>query len=245
MEMLGAKVVPVYNGSQTLNEAVNEAIRDWVTNVEDTHYVIGSVVGPHPYPKIVRDFQRIIGDEAKKQIIEKEGRLPDYIIACVGGGSNAIGIFYPFVEDQEVKLIGVEAAGKGLETGLHAAALTAGKIGVLHGSKSYVLQDENGQIKLAYSISAGLDYPGVGPEHSYLRDIKRATYTSVTDEEAIEAFELLTRLEGIIPAFESSHALAYTMKLAPQLDKNKIIIVNLSGRGDKDVDAYRNLNRNK
>ncbi len=245
MEMLGAKVVPVYNGSQTLNEAVNEAIRDWVTNVEDTHYVIGSAVGPHPYPKIVRDFQRIIGDEAKKQIIEKEGRLPDYIIACVGGGSNAIGIFYPFVEDQEIKLIGVEAAGKGLETGLHAASLTAGKIGVLHGSKSYVLQDENGQIQLAYSISAGLDYPGVGPEHSYLRDIKRATYTSVTDEEAIEAFELLTRLEGIIPAFESSHALAYTMKLAPQLDKNKIIIVNLSGRGDKDVDAYRNLNRKK
>ena len=245
MEMLGAKVVPVYNGSQTLNEAVNEAIRDWVTNVEDTHYVIGSAVGPHPYPKIVRDFQRIIGDEAKKQIIEKEGRLPDYIIACVGGGSNAIGIFYPFVEDQEIKLIGVEAAGKGLETGLHAASLTAGKIGVLHGSKSYVLQDENGQIQLAYSISAGLDYPGVGPEHSYLHDIKRATYTSVTDEEAIEAFELLTRLEGIIPAFESSHALAYTMKLAPQLDKNKIIIVNLSGRGDKDVDAYRNLNRKK
>jgi len=241
--MLGASVVPVYSGSQTLKEAVNEAIRDWVTNVENTHYVIGSVVGPHPYPKIVRDFQRIIGDEAKRQIKEKEGRLPDYIIACVGGGSNAMGIFYPFVENLEVKLIGVEAAGKGIETGLHAAALIAGKIGVLHGSKSYVLQDENGQIQLAYSISAGLDYPGVGPEHSYLHDIKRAEYTSVTDEEAIEAFELLTKLEGIIPAFESSHALAYTMKLAPQLDKNKIIIVNLSGRGDKDVDSYRNLNR--
>ncbi|PNR93955.1 tryptophan synthase subunit beta [Petrotoga sp. 9PWA.NaAc.5.4] len=245
MEMLGAKVVPVYSGSQTLKEAINEAIRDWVTNVEDTHYVIGSVVGPHPYPMIVRNFQRIIGDETKKQIIQKEGRLPDYIIACVGGGSNAMGIFYPFVENQEVKLIGVEAAGKGLKTEYHAASLTKGRIGVLHGSKSYVLQDVDGQIQLAYSISAGLDYPGVGPEHSYLHEIKRAIYKAVTDEEAIEAFELLTRLEGIIPAFESAHALAYTMKLAPQLDKNKIIVVNLSGRGDKDVDSYRNLNRKK
>lgn len=241
MQMLGAEVIPVYSGSQTLKEAINEAIRDWVSNVENTHYVIGSAVGPHPYPKIVRNFQRIIGDEAKKQIIEKEGRLPDYTIACVGGGSNAIGIFYPFIEDKEVELIGVEAAGKGLETKEHAATLTAGKVGVLHGSKSYVLQDEDGQIQLAYSISAGLDYPGVGPEHSYLHDIKRAKYESVTDDEAIEAFELLTKLEGIIPAFESSHAIAYTIKFAPTLPKDKIILINLSGRGDKDVDSYRKL----
>ncbi|RAO98814.1 tryptophan synthase subunit beta [Petrotoga sp. 9PW.55.5.1] len=241
MQMLGAEVIPVYSGSQTLKEAINEAIRDWVSNVENTHYVIGSAVGPHPYPKIVRNFQRIIGDEAKKQIIEKEGKLPDYTIACVGGGSNAIGIFYPFIEDKEVELIGVEAAGKGLETKEHAATLTAGKVGVLHGSKSYVLQDEDGQIQLAYSISAGLDYPGVGPEHSYLHDIKRAKYESVTDDEAIEAFELLTKLEGIIPAFESSHAIAYTMKFAPTLPKDKIILINLSGRGDKDVDSYRKL----
>jgi tryptophan synthase beta chain len=241
MQMLGAEVIPVYSGNQTLKEAINEAIRDWVSNVENTHYVIGSAVGPHPYPKIVRNFQRIIGDEAKKQIIEKEGRLPDYTIACVGGGSNAIGIFYPFIEDKEVELIGVEAAGKGLETKEHAATLTAGKVGVLHGSKSYVLQDEDGQIQLAYSISAGLDYPGVGPEHSYLHDIKRAKYESVTDDEAIEAFELLTKLEGIIPAFESSHAIAYTIKFAPTLPKDKIILINLSGRGDKDVDSYRKL----
>lgn len=245
MQMLGAEVIPVYSGSQTLKEAINEAIRDWVSNVENTHYVIGSAVGPHPYPKIVRNFQRIIGDEAKKQIIEKEGRLPDYTIACVGGGSNAIGIFYPFIEDKEVELIGVEAAGKGLETKEHAATLTAGKVGVLHGSKSYVLQDEDGQIQLAYSISAGLDYPGVGPEHSYLHDIKRAKYESVTDDEAIEAFELLTKLEGIIPAFESSHAIAYTMKFAPTLPKDKIILINLSGRGDKDVDSYRKLKGGK
>ncbi|POZ92297.1 tryptophan synthase subunit beta [Petrotoga halophila] len=243
MRMLGAKVIPVYSGSQTLKEAINEAIRDWVTNVENTHYVIGSVVGPHPYPKIVRDFQRVIGDESKNQILEKEGRLPDYIVACVGGGSNAMGMFYPFIEDKDVELIGVEAAGKGLETGQHAASLTAGKIGVLHGSKSYVLQDEDGQIQLAYSISAGLDYPGVGPEHSYLHDEKRAQYVSITDEEALQGFELLTKLEGIIPAFESSHAIAYAMKVAPSLNKDKIMMINLSGRGDKDVDSYRKLGR--
>lgn len=235
MKMLGAKVHPVHSGNGTLKDATNQAIRDWVTNVDNTYYVIGSVVGPHPYPTMVRDFQRIIGDETREQIVEKEGRLPDYIVACVGGGSNAIGIFYPFIEDKEVKLIGVEAAGKGLDTEEHAATLAKGDVGVLHGMKSYFLQDEDGQILLPYSISAGLDYPGIGPEHSWLRDTKRAQYVGITDDEAIKAFELLCKTEGIIPALESSHAVAYAMKLVPTLDKDDIIVINISGRGDKDV----------
>jgi tryptophan synthase beta chain len=241
MEMLGAEVIPVTSGTQTLKDATNEAIRDWVTNVEDTHYIIGSVVGPHPYPMMVRDFQRIIGDETKEQILEKEGRLPDYILACVGGGSNAMGIFYPFVEDKEVNLIGIEASGKGIESGKHAATLSAGRVGVLHGSKSYLLQDDDGQIIPAYSISAGLDYPGVGPEHSYLKSIERVEYQSATDMEAVNAFRLLSEKEGIIPALESSHALSYLEKLAPELDLNAIIIVNLSGRGDKDINNFKKI----
>ena len=241
MEMLGAEVIPVTSGTQTLKDATNEAIRDWVTNVEDTHYIIGSVVGPHPYPEMVRDFQRIIGDETKKQIIEKEGRLPDYILACVGGGSNAMGIFYPFVEDQEVNLIGIEASGKGIESGEHAATLSVGRVGVLHGSKSYLLQDDDGQVIPAYSISAGLDYPGVGPEHSYLKSIKRVDYQSATDLEAVAAFKLLSEKEGIIPALESSHALSYLEKLAPKLGEDQIIVVNLSGRGDKDINNFKKI----
>lgn len=241
MEMLGAEVIPVTSGTQTLKDATNEAIRDWVTNVEDTHYIIGSVVGPHPYPEMVRDFQRIIGDEAKEQIKEKEGRLPDYILACVGGGSNAMGIFYPFVEDQEVNLIGIEASGKGIESGQHAATLSAGRVGVLHGSKSYLLQDDDGQVIPAYSISAGLDYPGVGPEHSYLKSIERVDYQSATDMEAVEAFKLLSEKEGIIPALESSHALSYLEKLAPKLEEDQIIVVNLSGRGDKDINNFKKI----
>lgn len=241
MEMLGAEVIPVKNGSQTLKDATNEAIRDWVTNVEDTHYIIGSVVGPHPYPEMVRDFQRIIGDETKSQIQEKEGRLPDYILACVGGGSNAMGIFYPFVENREVQLIGIEASGKGIESGRHAATLSAGRVGVLHGSKSYLLQDDDGQIIPAYSISAGLDYPGVGPEHSYLKSINRVNYYSATDSEAVASFKLLSEREGIIPALESSHALSYLEKLAPKLDQDQIIVVNLSGRGDKDINNFKKI----
>ncbi|TDO94761.1 tryptophan synthase beta chain [Halanaerobium saccharolyticum] len=241
MEMLGAEVIPVTSGTQTLKDATNEAIRDWVTNVEDTHYIIGSVVGPHPYPEMVRDFQRIIGDETRKQIQEKEGRLPDYILACVGGGSNAMGIFYPFVEDKEVKLVGIEASGKGIDSGQHAATLTAGRVGVLHGSKSYLLQDDDGQIIPAYSISAGLDYPGVGPEHSYLKSIERVDYQSATDMEAVAAFKLLSEKEGIIPALESSHALSYLEKLAPELDQNQLIVVNLSGRGDKDINNFKKI----
>jgi tryptophan synthase beta chain len=241
MEMLGAEVIPVTSGTQTLKDATNEAIRDWVTNVEDTHYIIGSVVGPHPYPEMVRDFQRIIGDETKRQIKEKEGRLPDYILACVGGGSNAMGIFYPFVEDKEVKLVGIEASGKGIDSGQHAAALTAGRVGVLHGSKSYLLQDDDGQIIPAYSISAGLDYPGVGPEHSYLKSIERVDYQSAADMEAVAAFKLLSKKEGIIPALESSHALSYLEKLAPELDQDQIIVVNLSGRGDKDINNFKKI----
>ena len=241
MEMLGAEVIPVSSGSQTLKDATNEAIRDWVTNVEDTHYIIGSVVGPHPYPMMVRDFQRIIGDETKRQIKKKEGRLPDYILACVGGGSNAMGIFYPFVEDKEVNLIGVEAAGKGLESGRHAATISAGRIGVLHGSKSYLLQDDDGQVIPAYSISAGLDYPGVGPEHSYLNSIERVDYQTATDMEAVAAFRLLSEKEGIIPALESSHALSYLEKLAPELDSEQIIVINLSGRGDKDINNFKKI----
>jgi len=237
MELLGAKVVPVLSGMRTLNDAVNEAIGYWADNVEDTFYLLGSAVGPHPYPTIVRDFQRVIGDEAKEQILKLEGRLPDYIIAAVGGGSNAIGIFAPFVENEEVQLVGVEASGKGVDTDLTAATITKGVKGVIHGMMTYVLQDSDGNVAEAYSISAGLDYPGVGPEHAYLADTKRATYECINDDEAIEAFLDLTKTEGIVPAIESSHALAYAKKLAPTLDKDKIIIVNLSGRGDKDMDA--------
>ena len=234
MKLLGANVKPVRAGSGTLKDATNEALRDWMSSVLNTHYIIGSVVGPHPYPMMVRDFQIIIGQEAREQILEEEGRLPDYIIACVGGGSNAIGIFYPFVEDTEVKLIGVEAGGLGSDVGQHAASLSKGEKGVLHGSLSYVLQDDDGQTSKVHSISAGLDYPGVGPEHSYLKDLHRADYVSVTDNEAVEAFNLCTRLEGIIPALEASHAIAYTVKIAPTIDKDKIIVINLSGSGDKD-----------
>ncbi len=236
MKLLGADVRPVSSGSKTLKEAINEAIRDWVTNVKTTFYMIGSVVGMHPYPMMVRDFQSVIGRETKKQILEIEGRLPDMIIACVGGGSNSIGIFYPFIEHvPNVKLIGVEAGGKGLDTGLHSASLTAGKPGVLHGAMQYLLQDEDGQILNTHSISAGLDYPGVGPEHSFLKDAGLVEYTVATDEEAIEAFRLLSKLEGIIPALESAHAVAYALKIAPKMRKDEIVIVNLSGRGDKDL----------
>ena len=235
MKLLGANVIPVTSGSRTLKDAVNEAIRDWVTNCESTHYLLGSVVGPHPYPTMVRDFQSIIGKEARRQILEQTGRLPDMIVACVGGGSNAMGIFHPFLEDKGVQLVGVEAGGKGLGSGQHAAPLLAGAVGVLHGAKSMILQDKNGQIQEAYSISAGLDYPGVGPEHSYLKEIGRATYVSITDDEALEGFLTLSRKEGIIPALESSHALAYAMKISAQLGKNRNMIINLSGRGDKDL----------
>lgn len=236
MELLGAKVVPVSSGTGTLKDATNEAIRTWVARAEDTFYIIGSAVGPHPYPTMVREFQKIIGEETKKQIIEAEGRLPDRIYACVGGGSNSIGMFYPFVEDNDVELVGVEAAGHGISTGEHAAAFSPeSRVGVLHGMKTYLLQDDDGLVKPVYSISAGLDYPGVGPEHAYLHDIGRVKYTSVTDDEAIEAFKFLCRLEGIMPAIESSHAIAQAMKEAPEMDKDKIIVVNLSGRGDKDV----------
>lgn len=234
MKLLGANVVPVKTGSKTLKDATNEALRDWMSSVMYTHYIIGSVVGPHPYPMMVRDFQIVIGQEVKEQIRKAEGQLPDYIIACVGGGSNAIGVFHPFIEDKDVKLIGVEAGGLGFDVGQHAASLSRGKKGVLHGSLSYVLQDEDGQTSQVHSISAGLDYPGVGPEHSYLKDTGRAEYVSVTDDEAVNAFNLCTRLEGIIPALEASHAIAYTVKFAPTIDKNKIIVINLSGSGDKD-----------
>ena len=235
MKLMGAEVRPVSSGSRTLKDAINEAFRDWVGNIENTHYLIGSVVGPHPYPTMVRDFQAIIGKETRAQMLAEYKRLPDYVVACVGGGSNSIGIFYPFLNDKEVKLVGVEAAGRGIETGKHAATLTAGSLGVLHGAKSYVLQDKNGQILETHSISAGLDYPGVGPEHSYLKDSGRATYTSVTDQEALEGFQMLCRTEGIIPALESSHAIAHAVKLAPTLKKDQIIVINLSGRGDKDL----------
>ena len=243
MRLLGAKVNSVKIGSKTLKDAVNEAIRDWVTNVDNTFYVLGSALGPHPYPTMVRDFQRIIGDEARNQILEVEGRLPDYIVAAVGGGSNSIGVFYPFINDKEVKLIGVEAGGLGLHTQFHAARFAVGKKGILQGMKSYVISDDDGNIAPVHSISAGLDYPGVGPEHAYLNDIKRAQYTAITDDEAVNAFYKLTRIEGIIPALESSHAVAYAMKIAPTLSKDSIILVNLSGRGDKDMDiieSYEN-----
>lgn len=237
MKLLGAEVIPVRSGSKTLKDAVNETIRDWVTNVRTTYYIIGSVVGPHPYPMMVRDFQSIIGKETKEQIIAIEGRLPDYLVACIGGGSNAMGLFYEFKDDQEVKMFGVEAAGHGLTTQEHAATLGVGDIGILHGAKSYLLQDENGQIKEAYSISAGLDYPGVGPEHAYLKKTGRAAYVSATDNEALKAFQLLSRTEGIIPALESAHALAYLPKLIPKTKKEEVVVVCLSGRGDKDTEV--------
>ncbi|AKX94115.1 tryptophan synthase subunit beta [Neomoorella thermoacetica] len=235
MELLGARVVPVTAGSATLKDAINEALRDWVTNVRTTYYLLGSVTGPHPFPMMVRDFQSVIGREAREQILAAAGRLPDHLVACVGGGSNAMGLFYPFLEETGVRMWGAEAAGLGLETGRHAASLTAGRPGVFQGAYSYLVQDKNGQIEPVYSVSAGLDYPGVGPEHSYLKDSGRATYTAITDTEALEAFQLLSRTEGIIPALESSHAVALAMKMAPGLKPEEIMIINLSGRGDKDV----------
>ncbi|MBI5328781.1 MAG: tryptophan synthase subunit beta [Deltaproteobacteria bacterium] len=237
MKLLGAKVNPVSSGSCTLKDAMNEAIRDWTTNVWNTFYIIGSVAGPHPYPMMVRDFQSVIGKEAREQIKNIEGRLPHYLVACVGGGSNAMGLFHPFIKDKGVKMIGIEAAGYGIKTGKHAASICAGKVGVLHGSKTYLLQDSDGQIIHTHSVSAGLDYPGVGPEHSYLHDTGKIEYTAITDKEALNAFKALSLLEGIIPALESSHAVAYAMKLAAKLGKDKIIIVNLSGRGDKDLNT--------
>ncbi|MDW7674273.1 MAG: tryptophan synthase subunit beta [Bacillota bacterium] len=235
MELLGTKVVAVHSGTKTLKDAMNYAIKDWVTNVDNTFYVLGSVGGPHPYPMIVRDFQKIIGEETKAQLAAEADKLPDYVVACVGGGSNAMGIFYPFIQHPEVKLVGVEPAGKGLTTSQHAATLTAGSHGVLHGALTYLLQDQDGQIAPAHSVSAGLDYPGVGPEHSYLKELGRASYEAVTDEEALDAFKLLAETEGIIAALESTHAVAYASKLAPILKKEQIIVINLSGRGDKDV----------
>jgi tryptophan synthase beta chain len=235
MKLLGAEVRSVESGSRTLKDALNEAMRDWVTNVDSTFYIIGTVAGPHPYPAMVRDFQAIIGREARAQILDQAGRLPDALIACVGGGSNAMGLFYPFINDEGVRLYGVEAAGDGLSTGRHAASLVAGRVGVLHGNRTYLLEDEDGQIIETHSISAGLDYPGVGPEHAWLKDSGRCQYVAITDTEALQAFHSLTRLEGIIPALESSHALAYAAKLAPTLSWDQIILVNLSGRGDKDI----------
>ena len=235
MKLLGATVVPVTQGSKTLKDAINEAMRDWVTNVATTHYLLGTVAGPHPFPTMVRDFQRIIGVEAKEQIISLTGKLPDAVLACVGGGSNAIGIFHPFIEDKSVRLIGLEAGGKGLETGLHASTISGGKPGVLHGTRSYVLQDSDGQTIESHSISAGLDYPGVGPEHAYLNDIGRAEYRSITDDQAMYAFSLLCKSEGIIPAIETAHALAGALEIGNELGRDSIILINLSGRGDKDV----------
>lgn len=235
MRLLGAEVVGVESGSKTLKDALNEAMRDWVTNIDNTFYIIGTVAGPHPYPAMVRDFQTVIGREAREQMQRQAGRLPDALVACVGGGSNAIGLFHPFLDDQDVAIYGVEAAGDGLETGNHAAPLCAGKPGVLHGNRTYLMEDADGQIIETHSVSAGLDYPGVGPEHAWLKDIGRANYVAVTDKEALAAFHTLTRTEGIIPALESSHALAYATKMAPTMDKDKIILVNLSGRGDKDM----------
>ena len=241
MKMLGATVVPVTSGTRTLKDALNEAMRDWVTNVDNTFYIIGTVAGPHPYPMMVRDFQAVIGREAREQCLLKEDRLPDALIACVGGGSNAIGLFHPFLADESVKIYGVEAGGDGIESGHHAAPLCAGRPGVLHGNRTYLMQDDNGQIIGTHSISAGLDYPGVGPEHSWLKDIGRAQYVAITDNEALDGFRLLTRTEGIIPALESSHAVAYAMKLAPTMSKDEIIIVNLSGRGDKDMNTIARI----
>ncbi len=241
MKLLGATVVPVESGSKTLKDALNEAMRDWVTNIESTFYIIGTVAGPHPYPAMVRDFQRIIGDECLTQMPEMVGRQPDAVIACVGGGSNAIGIFYPYIPHEQVRLIGVEAAGQGVDSGKHAATLTAGTPGVLHGNRTYLLQDEDGQIIETHSISAGLDYPGVGPEHAYLKDIGRAEYVGVTDQEALAAFHRLCRTEGIIPALESSHAVAHAIKIAPSMRPDQVLLVNLSGRGDKDIGTVADL----
>ncbi|MCV6588541.1 MAG: tryptophan synthase subunit beta [Marinobacterium sp.] len=235
MKLLGAEVIPVESGTRTLKDAMNEAMRDWVTNVDDTFYIIGTAAGPHPYPKLVRDFQAVIGREARAQCLEQTGRLPDALVACVGGGSNAIGLFHPFIEDEGVRMIGVEAGGDGVETGRHAAPLTVGRPGVLHGNRTYLMADDAGQIQGTHSVSAGLDYPGVGPEHSWLKDCGRAEYTAATDEEAMDAFRLLTRIEGIMPALESSHAVAHAIKLAKEMDKDQTIVVNLSGRGDKDI----------
>jgi tryptophan synthase beta chain len=237
MKLLGADVVPVTTGTATLKDAVSEAMREWTSRIDDTHYCLGSVMGPHPFPTIVRDFQAVISKEIKEQMLEKEGRLPDTVIACVGGGSNAIGTFYNFIEDKEVQLIGCEAAGRGIDTFETAATINTGRLGIFHGMKSYFCQDKYGQIAPVYSISAGLDYPGIGPEHAYLHDIKRAEYVAITDDEAVDAFEYLSRTEGIIPAIESSHALAHAMKIAPKMDKDKIIVVTISGRGDKDCAA--------
>jgi len=241
MKLLGAEVEAVTSGTQTLKDAMNEALRDWVTNVDDTFYIIGTVAGPHPYPQLVRDFQSIIGREARAQCLEKEGRLPDALVACVGGGSNAIGLFYPFILDEEVEMYGVEAGGHGVETGKHAAPLCAGKPGVLHGNRTYLMSDESGQIQGTHSISAGLDYPGVGPEHSWLKDMERAEYVSVTDDEALAAFRRLTLVEGIMPALESSHAIAYGIKKAATMRKDQIMIINLSGRGDKDIHTVADI----
>lgn len=240
MKLLGAEVRPVKSGSKTLKDATNEAIRDWVTNVENTHYIIGSVVGPHPYPMIVRDFQSIIGEEAREQILKSENKLPNDIIACVGGGSNAAGIFYPFINDENVNLIGIEAEGLGIETGKHCATLTVGEPGIFHGMKTYLLQNSYGQVEEVHSISAGLDYPGVGPEHSLLKDLKRVKYYSIKDDEALKGVDLLTKMEGILPALESAHAVAYLEKLMPQKSKDEIVVVNVSGRGDKDLQTIIN-----
>jgi tryptophan synthase beta chain len=245
MQLLGAKVIPVSSGSKTLKDAINEAMRDWITNVKDTNYIFGTVAGPHPFPMMVRDFQSVIGQEARRQILEKEGKLPDYLIACVGGGSNSMGLFYPFYSDKDVKFIGVEAGGLGVETDKHSATLGKGSVGVLHGAKTYLLQTADGQITETHSVSAGLDYPGVGPEHCFYKDTGRAQYVSATDTECLEAFQKLSELEGIIPALESSHAVAQALKLAPTLPKDNIIIVNLSGRGDKDVQQVAEILRNK
>jgi tryptophan synthase beta chain len=241
MKLLGAEVVPVHSGSKTLKDALNEAMRDWVTNVDDTHYIIGTVAGPHPYPMLVRNFQAVIGEETKRQFADQHGGLPNAIVACVGGGSNAMGIFYPFLEDREVRLVGVEAAGYGLASGKHAAPLNEGVVGVLHGNRTYLMGDANGQIMETHSVSAGLDYPGVGPEHAFLRDIKRAEYVAIDDVEALDAFRALNKLEGILPALESSHAVAYGLKLAGKMSPDESIVINLSGRGDKDIPTVAKL----
>jgi len=241
MKLLGAEVVPVHSGSKTLKDALNEAMRDWVTNVDNTHYIIGTVAGPHPYPMLVRNFQAVIGEETKRQFAEQHGGLPNAIVACVGGGSNAMGIFYPFLEDREVRLVGVEAAGYGLASGKHAAPLNEGVVGVLHGNRTYLMSDTNGQIIETHSVSAGLDYPGVGPEHAFLKDIKRAEYVAIDDEEALDAFRALNKLEGILPALESSHAVAYGLKLASKMSPDESIVINLSGRGDKDIPTVAKL----
>ena len=241
MKLLGAEVIPVSSGSRTLKDALNEAMRDWVTNVHDTFYIIGTVAGPHPYPEMVRDFQSVIGNEAKEQLMEAEGRLPDTLVACIGGGSNAMGLFHPFLDDDGVEIIGVEAAGDGIETGRHAASITGGRPGILHGNRTYLLQDDDGQIIEAHSISAGLDYPGIGPEHAWLHDMGRVNYVSATDAEALDAFQLCSKLEGIIPALEPSHALAHVAKIAPDLPKDHIIVMNMCGRGDKDIFAVAGM----